>query len=172
MDLSHLIAHLSKPSAYPHPVAEIEVRQTHISVVFLAGEYVFKIKKPVQLGFLDFSTLERRRHYCEEEVRLNRRLAPEVYLGVVPVARSGSSLRFEAQGEVVEWAVKMLRLPQHVTLQKRVQRDEVSVDQVQALAARSPLFIAMPITARTSRLSAASMWWPPMPERISIRLNR
>ena len=63
------------------------MRQTHISVVFLAGPYVYKVKKPVDLGFLDFGTLARRRHYCEEEVRLNRRLAPEVYVGVVPVTR-------------------------------------------------------------------------------------
>jgi hypothetical protein len=119
----------------------VEVRQTHISVVFLAGDYVYKIKKPVQLGFLDFSTLEKRRHYCDEEVRLNRRLAPEVYLGVVPVAQSGPGLRLEGQGAVVDWAVKMLRLPQEVTLQKRVQRDEVSIDQVQALARKLAAFL-------------------------------
>ena len=85
MELSQLIAELSKPAAYPYPVPPIEVRQTHISVVFLAGEFVYKIKKPVDLGFLDFSSLEKRRHFCQEEVRLNRRLAPEVYLDVVPV---------------------------------------------------------------------------------------
>ena len=63
----------------------VEVHQTHISVVFLAGPFAYKIKKPVNLGFVDFSTLEKRQHFCEEEVRLNRRLAPHVYLGVVPV---------------------------------------------------------------------------------------
>ena len=85
MELDQLIEALSRPAAYPYPMDQVDVRQTHISVVFLAGRYVYKIKKPVQLGFLDFSTLERRRHFCEEEVRLNRRLAPTVYLGVVPV---------------------------------------------------------------------------------------
>ena len=65
----------------------VEVHQTHISVVFVAGEHAYKIKKPVALGFVDYSTAERRHHFCEEEVRLNRRLAPDVYLGVVPVTR-------------------------------------------------------------------------------------
>src|SRR5471030_3037428 len=93
MDLIHLIQALSEPSAYPHPVGgAFEVRHTHISVVFLAGNYAYKIKKPVELGFLDFSTLAKRRHFCNEEVRLNRRLAPSVYLGVVPVARNGTKV--------------------------------------------------------------------------------
>src|SRR5438445_514395 len=102
MRLPQLIEALSAPSAYPQPVAAVEVRQTHISVVFLAGLLAYKIKKPVDLGFVNYSTLERRRHFCEEEVRLNRRLAPEVYLGVVPVTRSGGAIRIEGTGAVVE----------------------------------------------------------------------
>src|SRR6478672_7570459 len=88
VNLTELIAALSRPEAYPHPVDAVEVHQTHISVVFLAGEFAYKVKKPVNLGFLDFSTLEKRKHFCEEEVRLNRRLAPHVYLGVVPISSS------------------------------------------------------------------------------------
>src|SRR5262245_26996667 len=88
MELAELFAGLSDPAAYGEPVGEVNVRQTHISVVFLAGQHVYKIKKPVALGFLDFGTLERRRHFCEEEVRLNRRLAPDVYVGVVPVTQT------------------------------------------------------------------------------------
>src|SRR4029078_8740987 len=125
MDLRDLIEELSKLEAYAQPTVSVEIRQTHISVVFLTDRLVYKIKKPVQLGFLDFSTLELRHHFCEEEVRLNRRLAPAVYLGVVPVVRSGTGLQVEAQGEVVEWAVKMVRLPEAATLRKRVQRDQV-----------------------------------------------
>src|SRR5262249_22936832 len=87
MERPQLIDALSTPSAYSHPVEAVEVRQTHISVVFLAGSLAYKIKKPVDLGFVNYRSLERRRHFCEEEVRLNRRLAPEVYLGVVPVTR-------------------------------------------------------------------------------------
>src|SRR5262245_19653149 len=111
MELTALSEALSDPSAYLHPVGGVEVRHTHISVVFLSGTFAFKIKKPVELGFLDFSSLEKRRYFCEEEVRLNRRLAPEIYLGVVPVTRSDRGVRMEGDGEVVEWAVKMQRLP-------------------------------------------------------------
>src|SRR5262245_66341894 len=107
MDLSRLIATLSAPAAYPYAVERVTVHQTHISVVFLAGPFAYKIKKPVNLGFLDFSKLEKRRHYCEEEVRLNRRLAPEIYLGVVPVVGGNSGVHFEGDGAAIEWAVKM-----------------------------------------------------------------
>src|SRR4029077_19924879 len=112
---------LSRPEAYPHAVDAIEVHQTHISVVFLAGPFAYKVKKPINLGFLDFSTLAKRKHFCEEEVRLNRRLAPDVYLGVVPVTANG----MERAGEPVEWAVKMWRLPDEATLQKRLLRGDI-----------------------------------------------
>jgi len=140
MDLPWLMDALSLPAAYPHPVGAVEVRQTHISVVFLAGLYAYKVKKPVDLGFLDFSTLEKRFHFCNEEVRLNRRLAPHVYLGVVPVVRTGKGLRFEGEGEVVEWAVKMLRLPDEATLEERLGRSEVGVELVESLARRIASF--------------------------------
>jgi aminoglycoside phosphotransferase family enzyme/predicted kinase len=135
-DLPTLIGALSRADAYPHTVPEVEIRQTHISVVFLADEFAYKLKKPVRLGFLDFSTAERRQHFCHEEVRLNRRLAPHVYLGVVPVTATGGAFRFEGDGEIVDWAVKMRRLPDEATLEKRLERDEVSPAQLQALAAK------------------------------------
>src|SRR5947208_15843458 len=124
MELAELIAALSEPGAYPFAAGAVEVRQTHISAVFLAGGVVYKVKKPVNLGFLDFGTLEKRRHFCEEEVRLNRRLAPAVYLGVVPVVRAADGrIRFESEGEVIEWAVKMRRLPDDASLLSRLERD-------------------------------------------------
>src|SRR5689334_12149222 len=116
MDLTQLIKSLSDPAAYPETFEEVEVRQTHISAVFLVGPYVYKLKKPVEFGFLDFSTLAKRRHYCDEEVRLNRRLAPEVYLGVVQVTCDHGRVRVEGGGEVVDWAVKMRRLPDNARL--------------------------------------------------------
>jgi aminoglycoside phosphotransferase family enzyme/predicted kinase len=140
MDLPRLIEALSDPAAYPYPVGAVEVRQTHISAVFLAGPYAYKVKKPVNPPFLDFSTLENRLHFCQEEVRLNRRLAPQVYLGVVPVARTGQRVQLEGDGEVVEWAVKMQRLPDAATLQERLRRGEVSVELVEALARRVASF--------------------------------
>jgi uncharacterized protein len=83
-----LVAALREPAVYPHPVDRVELVETHISWVFLAGERVYKIKKPVDLGFLDFRTLRQRRHFCQEEVRLNRRLAPDTYLGVIALKGS------------------------------------------------------------------------------------
>jgi uncharacterized protein len=143
MEIEVLIAGLLKPEAYPHPAGEVEVKQTHISVVFLAGEFAYKVKKPLALGFLDYSTLEKRRHFCEQELRLNRRLAGDVYLGVVPIARQkGEAIRVEGEGEVLEWAVKMARLPERATLRERLQRGEVDVDFIQALARRVASFHA------------------------------
>src|SRR5262245_59114834 len=120
MELARLMAALGDPAAYPFAVATVEVRQTHISVVFLAGSLAYKVKKPVEFSFLDFSTLAKRRHFCEEEVRLNRRLAPDVYLGVVPVALTDAGPRLEGEGEVIEWAVKMRRLPDEATLDEQL----------------------------------------------------
>jgi aminoglycoside phosphotransferase family enzyme/predicted kinase len=140
MDLANLIEALSNPAAYPQPVERVEVRQTHISVVLLAGPHIYKVKKPVNPGFLDFSTLEKRLHFCREEVRLNRRLAPDVYLGVVPVVQTESGLRLEGAGEVVEWAVKMRRLPEEATILERLQRGEVGIELVESLARKIASF--------------------------------
>jgi aminoglycoside phosphotransferase family enzyme len=136
MELTRLIESLSDAAAYPCAAGSVEVRHTHISVVFLAGAFAYKVKKPVDLGFLDFSTLARRRHFCEEEVRLNRRLAPGVYLGVVPVSRAGPGVKVEAPGEPVEWAVKMKRLPEEATLRERLRRGLVGAGVLESLAGR------------------------------------
>src|SRR5205823_11992838 len=84
--------------------------QTHISWVFIASPFVFKLKKPVNLGFAVFSTRERRRHFCQREVELNRRLCPEVYLGVVPIFKTASGFSFNGEGEIAEYCVKMKEL--------------------------------------------------------------
>jgi len=102
-----LITGLQNKSAYDHPVDEITLRETHISWVLLTGTYVYKIKKPVDFGFLDFSTLEKRKHFCEEEVRLNSRLAPDLYLGVVPICGDVTTPHINGPGTILEYAVKM-----------------------------------------------------------------
>lgn len=142
MELARLIAALSEPASYPGDAGSVEVHQTHISAVFLAGPFAYKIKKPVDFGFLDYRTLERRRHYCEEEVRLNRRLAPGVYLGVVPVAAEGPGVRVEGRGEPIEWAVKMVRLPDASRLGESLRRGEVGRAEVESLAVRLAAFHA------------------------------
>jgi aminoglycoside phosphotransferase family enzyme/predicted kinase len=136
MDLPALIRHLSAPHAYSTPVDDVQVHQTHISVVFLAGAYAYKIKKPVSFGFVDYSALEKRRHFCYEEVRLNRRLAPEVYLGVVPIAGADAALRVEGAGTVVEWAVKMQRLPAGAMLSSALDEDHLDRGTIEELARR------------------------------------
>jgi aminoglycoside phosphotransferase family enzyme/predicted kinase len=140
--LADLIEGLSQPAAYAFPLQRVDVRQTHISVVFLAGPYAYKVKKPVNLEFLDFSTLERRHYFCEQEVRFNRRLAPTVYLGVVPIARTQSGICIEVEGEILDWAVKMERLPEQATLQQRLWRGEVNALQVESLGQRLARFHA------------------------------
>lgn len=107
MSVSHLPDSLKSPACYPHPVHNLRVVETHISWVVLTGEFAYKIKKPVVFSFLDFSTLEKRRWFCEEEVRLNRRLAPTVYLGVVPLSGSPSAPRIRGTGTPFEYAVHM-----------------------------------------------------------------
>ena len=107
--LERIVAGLRDPAAYPHPVDTVVHLETHISHVLLAGDYAYKLKKPLNLGFLDFSTLERRRFCCAEEVRLNRRLAPRLYLGVVPVTGTLEQPRLGGSGGTLDYAVKMHR---------------------------------------------------------------
>ena len=104
---ARLVAALTDPVRFPHPVAAIELIETHISWVILTGDYAYKIKKAVDLGFLDFTTLARREHFCREELRLNRRLAPEWYLDVVPITGEVDAPVIGGTSAPVEWAVKM-----------------------------------------------------------------
>lgn len=104
---------MTNPAFYPFPADKVEVHRTHISLVFLAGDFAFKIKKPLDLGFLDFSTLEKRKKACEDELVLNRRLAPEIYLAVIPIFMDEQgALTLSPSGRPVEYAVKMKRLDQ------------------------------------------------------------
>ena len=130
---------LSDPAAYPYAPDQVEIVQTHISLVALAPPWVYKVKKPVSLGFLDFSTLEQRRHYCTEEVRLNDRLCPNTYEGVVPLVETEDGLRIDAAseaGEVVEYAVKMRYLEPSQFLDARLARAEAPSADIDRLADR------------------------------------
>lgn len=111
-----------------------EPRETHISWVFLTGDAVYKVKKPVELGFLDFSTLTAREEACRAEVELNRRLAPDVYHGVVPITREGKTHRVGGDGEVVDWAVHMRRLRDDDRADVLVARGELSIEHVDRIA--------------------------------------
>lgn len=109
--MKNILKSLLKPEAYPEPAGSIELVQTHVSYIFLTDRYAYKIKKPVDFGFLNFSTIDRRRFYCSEEVRLNRRLCPDMYEGVTELRETASGAAFHGNGQILDYAVKMKRLP-------------------------------------------------------------
>ena len=135
-ELSALVQALSTPKAYPHNPQEVELVQTHLSVVFIADDYVFKVKKPVDFGFLDFTTLDKRRFYCHQEVTLNRRLCPDAYLGVVAVTQDGDTFSVEGSGTEVEYAVKMRSLPQQRMMDRLLQSNQVTPEMIERVAER------------------------------------
>jgi len=134
MSLPPLIQALLEPSAYPEPPGAIEFKQTHISYLFFTQAYVYKIKKAVDFGFLNFTTVEKRKFFCHQEVALNRRLSPDVYIGVVEVNRENSRIVFEGRGEVVEYAVKMRRLPSDRMMDSLLTADKVTGPMVRHIA--------------------------------------
>src|SRR5271157_5867627 len=126
------------PEAYSEDPGKIELIQTHISYVFLTKDFVYKVKKPVNFGFLDFSTLEKRRFFCEKELELNRRLCPEIYLEVVTINKS-NVIKVNGYGEIVEYALKMKRLPQEkimTQLLKERKVDDKTIDEIAKVIAR------------------------------------
>jgi uncharacterized protein len=125
---------LLTPKAYPRKPGKIELVQTHISFVFLTDKYVYKVKKAVNFGFLDFSTLEKRHHFCQKELRLNRRLCPEIYLEVLPITKKSGVIRVGGKGEAVEYALKMKRLPQERIMTTLLKADKVDKKTIAAIA--------------------------------------
>ena len=130
-----LIAFLESPKSYPHRPTEVRSLQTHISWVFVASPFVFKVKKPVNFGFLDFNTLEKRRHFCQRELELNRRLCPDIYLGVVPIYESASGFSFNAEGEITEYSVKMRELPHGWFLRELLAKNLVGEAEINRMIA-------------------------------------
>ncbi len=139
---ARLIEALSRGAIYPHPAEGVEVLETHISYVLLAGDYAYKIKKPLDLGFLDFSTLEARRRCCEEELRLNRRTAPDIYLATVRITGSETAPVLDGAGPAIEHAVKMRRFAQDALLDRMAKRGELSPTLVDAIARKLAAFHA------------------------------
>ena len=159
-----LLAALAHPACYPLHPATVEVMQTHISAVFLAGDEVYKLKKPVQFSFLDYSTLALRQHYCEEEVRLNQRLAPTVYLGVVPVLRTSEGYRVREavnmqDATVVDYLVRMRRLPPERTLAALIANGQVTKFGIHALAKRLAHFHNTAATTDAAAYGAPTVVW-------------
>jgi aminoglycoside phosphotransferase family enzyme/predicted kinase len=139
-DQSVLAAALLDPNVYEHPVERVEKLETHISYIFLAGSYAYKVKKAVNLGFLDFSTLPKRHFYCLEELRLNRRLAPAIYLDVIPITGSYARPVLGGEGKPVEYAVKMRRFAQEDLLDALLARDRLTREHIDRLAEKIAAF--------------------------------
>lgn len=168
MDLTEfnsLVKGLRDPGVFGHPAAEVSVIETHISAVLLAGQYAYKIKKPVDFGFVDFSTLARRRHFCEEELRLNRRFAPELYLAVVAIRGNIESPTLAGRGPVVEYAVKMKRFDQEALLDRCIRRSgPVTGPMIEAFAGD-----VAAVHAGAARAAAESGYGTP--ERVAANLR-
>jgi hypothetical protein len=129
-NISYLIEQMQESSFYPHPVTQpIEIIQTHASCVFLTGEYAYKVKKPVNLGFLDYSTLEQRKHFLGRELQLNRQIAPDLYLAVIPI-NNNNRLTLGGVGEVVEYALQMRQFPQKDLFINLLAVDRLSEDRL------------------------------------------
>jgi aminoglycoside phosphotransferase family enzyme/predicted kinase len=150
-ELPPLVRALLKPAAYPHPPGRILFIQTHISYVFLTDEYAYKIKKPVNFGFLDYSTLGKRRYYCRREVELNSLLAEDTYLGVVPIREvDGRFFVNGREGTIVEYAVWMRRLPEERMLNRLIERGEATPRMLERVAEK-----LVPFHQSTSQTSPA-----------------
>jgi aminoglycoside phosphotransferase family enzyme len=133
-ELPPLVQAMLDPALYPHHPPQVELIQTHISYLFLAGDLVYKVKKPVDFGFLDFTTLEKRRYYCQEEVRLNRRFSPHVYLAVVSISVADDSFHLGDDTAVVEYAVKMRRINEDHMLYRLLGAGKVDTEDMKRIA--------------------------------------
>jgi aminoglycoside phosphotransferase family enzyme len=134
VDQKQVVEALMKTEAYGKEAGPVELKQTHISFVFLVGDYVYKVKKAVNFGFLDFSTLEKRLQFCEKEVNLNKRLCGDMYLEVVSINKSVDSITIGGTGAAIEYAVKMKRIPQEKIMTKLLEEDKVDKELIEDMA--------------------------------------
>lgn len=126
--------------SYPHAVSEVRMVQTHISWVYITDTVVYKVKKPVDFGFLDFTSLPGRKYFCEQEIRLNRRLSPHIYLDVVPVTDEGDYAAFGGRGPIVDYAVKMNYIPEEKLLRRFLDRKDIITDVLARVAEKIARF--------------------------------
>jgi aminoglycoside phosphotransferase family enzyme len=133
MDHATIVEFMKKPGFYPHGVDRVDFLQTHISSIFLTGQLVYKLKKPMDFGFLDFSSVELRQENCEKELALNRRLAPEVYLRVEPITRGEAGPELGGGGPVVDWVVVMKQLDESLLGLNVLARGELTADKLESV---------------------------------------
>ncbi len=147
MDISSLKKALLDPETYPDHPEEVGFFETHISLLFFTGSHVYKVKKPVDFGFLDFTSLEKRKYFCEQEVKLNRRLSPEIYLGVIKMIQDGKRILLDGRGEVVEYAVKMKQIPEELLMDKLLEKGQVNPKMIEAVSEKLALFYSVAETS-------------------------
>ncbi len=161
--LPPLVEAMMRPSFYPEHPEQVELIQTHISYVFIAGAFVYKLKKSVRFSFIDCTDLAQRRHLCDEEIRLNRRLAPDVYLGMFPILRNGSEFAFGDKStehlQVADYVLKMRRLPAENMLDRKLARREADLATIRALAKVIVNFYRTAPSTHASRYGSASELW-------------
>jgi len=142
MDLKELKEALINPELYPEKPDEVKTAETHVSLVFLTGRHAYKVKKAVDFGFLNYTTLERRKYFCEKEVELNQRLSPEIYIGVVRITKRDGLIGIEGEGDVVEYAVKMVQIPDDRMMDRCLSRGVVIPSIIERIANRLVHFYA------------------------------
>ena len=135
-----LVQALLKPETYPHHPQKVELVQTQMSFLFLTGDYVYKVKKPVDLGYLDYTTLEKRRFFCRQEIDQNKRLCPDTYLEVVPLVSRQGQIYLGGKGEIVEYAVKMKQLPADRMMDKLLPQGLVTEQMMVRVAEKLAVF--------------------------------
>jgi len=153
-----LVKALLEPKAYPHNPQRIELVQTQMSFLFLTGDYVYKVKKPVDLGYLDYTTLEKRRFFCHQEVELNRRLSPDTYLEVASIVKREGQIHIGGKGETIEYAVKMRQLPREQMMDSLLSLNRVTEEMVANVAEKLAAFhdkaVASPEISAYGKLDA------------------
>ena len=161
---------LRHPEAYPHPVEqEIRVIETHISWIFLTGSYAYKLKKPVNLGFLDFSTLERRKRFCFEELRLNRRLCPDIYIDVLQVTALKEGLRIGAEGDAVDYVVRMAQFDRTFELDRLLRAGKLTCRELDEAASIIAAFHdSTPLSDPSSVFGTPEVLLRPMLENLDL----
>ncbi len=132
--MNEIVEALKNPSAYPHPVERIELKETHISWVFLTGDYAYKIKKNVKFNVVDYSSLEKRKLFTEKELALNKRLCEPLYLSVVKIVKESGKIKISDAGEAIEYALKMKELPQDKLLSSMLERGDVGKELIEKIA--------------------------------------
>jgi len=131
MENIDIIKNIGNPKFFGSDVKSVDIIQTHISFIALTGKYAYKIKKQVNYGFLDFSTIEKRKYYCEEEMRLNRRLCPDIYLDVIPITKKNSILELNGDGEIVDYVLKMKEFPQQKIMTNLLKQGKINKEKIE-----------------------------------------